>query len=106
MQSNWDVIPWMVWHASNLISWTRKDNNRKTSYHKNIGRPFNKSLSQFCEPVFYLRPESLGKKKWRARWEIGLWLGSTSKSGEYIIGTNEGIIKVRTYNPMVEGKER
>lgn len=106
MQSNWDVVPWMVRHAANIINWTRRDSSGKTAYHKFKGRPFNKVLAAFDESVFYLKPESLGGRKWAPRWEIGVGLGLVGTTGEYVIGTNEGIIKVRTLKPIVERAEK
>ena len=106
VQNNWDIVPWMARHSSNIINWTRKDNSGRTSYHKRRGRPFNKTLAIVGESVFYLQPDSLGKRKWAPRWEIGVWQGLTDTSGEYIIGSDKGTIKVRTFKPVVDGPER
>ena len=43
-----------------------------------------------------MKPNSKGKDKLDAQWESGVWLGLRDASGEPIIGTSEGIIKVRT----------
>lgn len=96
MQDDCDCIPWMVRHAANLISWLRQDENGRTSYHRNRRRAFNKLLAQFCESVFHLMANTLSKNKFNPRWEIGVWLGVLDTSGEYVIGTPNGIIKVRT----------
>ena len=44
----------------------------------------------------YLVPESEGKNKADVIWKEGIHLGMISRSEEYYIGTEEGVIKVRT----------
>ena len=46
--------------------------------------------------MWYLKPKSRGKMKAENRWNNGVWLGIREESGEYIIGTEKGSIKVRT----------
>ena len=78
MQMSWDITPWTIRHASNVLSWTKYDTAGQTPYQKARGRPFNKQLAQFWEKVFYLKPKSTGTKnhfpKPEQRWDFGTWL--------------------------------
>jgi hypothetical protein len=49
-----------------------------------------------------LRPISRGKDKFEVRWDTGIWLGVADRSGETIIGTKDGVIKVRDARPLEE----
>ena len=51
---------------------------------------------EFAECVWYLKVGTEGIDKLETRWESGIWLGIKDESGEVIIGTKEGAIKVRT----------
>ena len=46
--------------------------------------------------MWYLKPKSVGVDKLNTRWGEGIWLGIREESGEILIGTLEGVIKVRT----------
>ena len=50
---------------------------------------------EFGEQVLYLRPGPKGKDKMLSRWESAIWLGLRDESGEVIIGTPIGCLKVR-----------
>ena len=43
-----------------------------------------------------MRPGSIGKEKFDSKWENGVWLGVLDGSGEKVVGTPEGCIKVRS----------
>ena len=85
----WDIVPWLIKHAANLLSWYRKDNTGRTPYQKTKGRPFNRQTAEFGETVFYLKPKSTATKdnfpKSEQRWEFGTWLGLLHNSNEYLI---------------------
>lgn len=44
-----------------------------------------------------MKPKTKRVNKFDCRWEAGIWLGTREESGEHIIGTNEGVIKVRSF---------
>ena len=53
----------------------------------------------------YLKPESLGVNKLDSRWSTGHFLGIRDESNELLIGTSQGVLKVRTigyYNNISE----
>ena len=51
---------------------------------------------EFGACAWYLKSTSVGKNKADLRWEERVWLGTRDRSGEVLVGTSEGIIKVRT----------
>ena len=52
--------------------------------------------------MHYLRPDTQGIHKADPRWETGVWLGMRDRTGEYLIGTSRGVIKVRTVRRKAE----
>ena len=71
-------------------------NDGFTAYKRVKGKEFKKELVKFGECIWYLKPKSKGKAKAECRWEDGVFLGIRDESGEYIVGTPEGAIKVRS----------
>ena len=61
---------------------------------------------KFGECVWFIRPKSKGKAKASSRWESGIWSGIRDESGEYIIGTSKGYVKVRTVRRKGSEEER
>ncbi len=68
----------------------------KTARQRLKGRAFRGPVVEFGECVWYLQPKSAGKDKLNSRWGEGVWFGVREESGETLIGTREGVIKVRT----------
>lgn len=56
-----------------------------TAHRRLIGRNF-----------WYSKPKSKGRDKLKVRWETGIFLGIRNSSNEVLIGTSEGVIKVRS----------
>ena len=70
------------------------------------GKRFKREVCEFAECVFYLKPKSKGKDKLESRWGTGIWLGIREESGEIFIGTQKGVIKVRTVRRKGSDEER
>ena len=49
-----------------------------------------------------MRPNSKGKDKFEVRWDNGIWFGVADPTGEAIIATKDGVIKVRDVRSMEE----
>ena len=90
------AIPWMVQHAAGILNRYRLGSDGKTAYQRVKGRKFQRDVVEFGECVWYLKPKSVGRNKAEMRWEEGVWLGVRDKSGEMYIGTDTGVIKVRS----------
>ena len=61
------------------------------------GRAFRRDMPEFGVKVQYLKPGSVGTHKFESRWQgDAIFLGLREESGEWIVGTKEGVIKCRT----------
>ena len=89
------VLPWLVMHSGALISRFHRGQDGMTAFKRVRGKDFREDLCEFGECVWYMKPGSVGKDKFDRKWEDGIWLGVVNESGENIIGTHEGCIKVR-----------
>ena len=78
----------------------------KTRHRRVRGRDFRKPLAEFGESVWYIRPKTKGKSKAMSRWETGIWLGVREESGEIYMGTDKGVIKVRSIKRKGSKEER
>ena len=96
MQEDNHAVPWMVRHAGNLLSRGLKGQDGKTPYCRIKGHECRREQAEFGECVHYLKPDSTGMHKADPRWDTGVWLGMRDRTGEYLIGTENGVIKVRT----------
>ena len=67
-----------------------------TPYKTLKGQEFKNEMLKIGECVCFLKPKSKGKNKTESRCPNGIWLGVREESGEYIVGTSEGVFKVRT----------
>ena len=90
------VVPWMIKHAAEMVKRLSVGKDGKTAWQRLKGKKFKGELLEFAECVWYLKPGTKGKEKFAPRWENGVWLGVREESGEAIVGTSEGVIKVRS----------
>ena len=74
-------LPWLVSHAGNLISRYKKMEDGRAAYERVKGRAFTRSIAEFGECVWYLKPGSKGKDKFDCRWDEGVYLGIRRASG-------------------------
>jgi hypothetical protein len=93
------LIPWMIQHAVGTLNRYRMGRERdgRTPYHRVKGRKFNQAVAEFGECIWHLKPKSKGKYKICIRWEEGIWLGIRDRTGETLVGTSNGIVKVRSF---------
>ncbi len=64
----------------------------KTAYFRLKGKNFNRKGCKLGECVWYLKPKTKGIHKAEYRWGSGVWYGIREESGEYLIGTDKGVI--------------
>ena len=96
----------MVAHAAETIGRYQLGSDGKTAYEGIKGRKFNRVVPEFGEGIYYQVLRSLGRNKGESRWRTGTFLGVREESGEYKVGTEEGVVKCRTYKPMGSSEER
>ena len=99
-------MAWLVRHVGGTMFRESLGTDGMTAYKRIKGREFTKEIIKFGECVWYMRPKSKGKAKAMPRWESGVWSGIRDESGEYIIGTEKGYIKVRTVRRKGSEEER
>ncbi len=78
----------------------------KTPQERIKGKKFKTQIVEFGEGVRYIMPESAGKDKWDVRWREGIFLVIRDSSGEFIVGTTEGAIKVRGIRRLARHSDR
>ena len=86
-------IPWIVKHAAALLNRFQLGLDGMTPHRRLRGKKFNRAMVEFGECIWYLKPGTKGKYKKDTRWANGVFLGVREESGEYVIGTPEGVIK-------------
>ena len=96
---------WLVPHSAATLNRYVVGADGKTARQRLRGRVFKSPVVEFGECVWYLKPKSVGKDKLHSRWGEGVWFGVREESGETLIGTREGVIKVRTFRRKA-GAER
>ena len=90
------IMPWLVRHASATLFREKKGLDGFTAYKRIKGKDFKRELVKIGECVWFLKPLSKGKNKAKSRWKQGIWIGIRDESGEYLVGNEEGVCKVRT----------
>lgn len=93
---NHNILPWMVMHSANTLNRFNVGKDGKTPRYRLKQRDFKEKHFDFAECCWYSKPKSKGIDKMNLRWIKGIFLGILENSGELILGTTEGIIKVRT----------
>ena len=79
---SWSIVPWMVRHASYVITRCRVRAHGKTAMQVMKGRTALSELVPFGEVILFKVPktgEAVGS--FEDRWESGVWLGCTIRDG-------------------------
>jgi len=95
-------IPWLIAHANDIVNRFHVYNDGKSAFENWKGRAFKGEYREFGENVLYLSPGTRGKDKFEVRWQRGIWYGIADRTGESIIGTKDGVIKVRDTRSLGE----
>eukprot|EP00974_Lingulodinium_polyedra_P066499 6436566-Lingulodinium_polyedra.AAC.1 len=90
------VVSWLPRHVGATLTRCIVGTDGKTAYERMRGRRFRKEVAEFGECVWFLRPKSRGKTCLGSRWGEGIWVGMRAESGEAMIGTQDGVLKVRS----------
>ncbi len=97
------IVPWMVRHAGYLITRCRVREDGKTAMQKMKGRRINTPLLPFAEIVLFKLPKvSHMPGDFQDKFEAGVWLGCTVRSGEHLVATANGVYKVSS---VIRGPE-
>ena len=90
------ALAWMVEHAADLLSKFLVGIDGKTAYERLKGKKYDQELAEFGEKVHYRLDKKSISNKLEAKWAEGFFLGILWRSGEAIIGTDEGVVKAGT----------
>ena len=88
------IVPWIVRHAAYVITRCRVDEDGKTAMQKIKGRKVNVPMIPFGEAVLFKLPKVPRMPgDFNDRFEIGVWVGCTVRSGEHLVATQGGVFK-------------
>ena len=101
-----NVLCWLVEFAALLISRCSLGHDSKTLYELLKGKKSNTFGFEFGERVLFIRvpvPSKLAQLD--SHWNIGVFVGYRSTTGEYLVVTPEGAWKTRTLCRQPERKD-
>ena len=96
--SNHDLIPWLVEHAAVLWNRCQVGADGKTACERLKGNRANIPGLQFGERIQWRSnvPPKDRRFKMDSAWKEGIFLGLRTVSGEYLVGSKEGVFRPRT----------
>ena len=103
--STHDLVPWLVEYAAVLLNRGRVSADGKTAYERLIGKRAALARMQFGERIQWRSsiPSKDRRFKMDSAWQQGIYLGQRTVSGEFLVGTKEGVFRPRTVaRPPVE----
>ena len=106
LSENHPIWPWIIIEAAAQINRYRVGQDGKTAFQRLRGKNFNKGVTEMAEIIDYLQLASEGRDKADTRWSRGVYLGINDRTGEVVIGTENGITKARTFRRIADPKER
>ena len=90
------ILPWLVRYAGAIHSRAQRDENGRTAYELWKGKPYRRQLARFSENILYL-PSGKLQSRLHDRWMEGLYYGLQDASDEILVGTQEGVMKARSF---------
>ena len=89
------IVPWIVRHAAYVITRCRVGSDGKTALQRIKGRKVNVPWVPFGETVLFKLPKVPKMPgDFRDRFEEGVWVGCTVRTGEHLVATPDGVFKV------------
>ena len=89
------IVPWMVRHAAYVITRCRVGADGKTALQRIKGRKVSVPWVPLGETVLFKLPKVPRMPgDFRDRFEEGVWVGCTVRSGEHLVATPNGVFKV------------
>ena len=86
-------------HACFLLNRFMIGHDGMSAYQRLRKKPFDKPIVELGEAIYYKKPKNtIGPNLHKAdsHWGIGIMLGVRAISGEFWVGTSEGVLKIRT----------
>ena len=102
--TNSPTFAWMTIHAANILNIFEVGRDGRVPYQRLRGRRMQPELVEFGETIYFQPLKHLELGKAEPRWGTGVFLGVKINSGEKVIATKEGIIKVRSIKRKLESE--
>lgn len=96
-------VPWAAQHAGWLVERFQRRANGCTAFENQKGYPYEGEVMEFSECVMWREPGE-NREKLRSPWKISVWLGRAADSNEHLVGTTEGVERVKTIKRFPEGR--
>ena len=95
--SDHNVVPWIVEYAAVSINRGQVSSDGKTAYERLKAKPANLAGLEFGERLLWKEKIAAKNRRFKmdSDWKHGVFLGQRTLSGEYIVGTMEGIVRPR-----------
>ena len=90
------ILAWLVKYSGFLLSCYEVGKDGRTAFERLKGKPMRKELVEFGEQVLYKKVMHKHLGKLTAKWGMGTFLGVREDSLEYLVGTDEGVLKARS----------
>ena len=96
--SDHDLTPWLIEYVAVLLNRGQVGADGKTSYERLKGKRANLPGLQFGERIPWrtIVTSKERKHKMDSAWKDGVYLGQRTVSGEYLVGSKEGVFRPRT----------
>ena len=87
------IVPCLIRHSAANITRFKIRSNGKTAFQLMKGYRGIMPVGEFGECVHFRQPKAVELAKYEDRWQDGTYLGFDMRSGEYIVGTEEGVFR-------------
>ena len=96
--SDHNIVPWIVEYAAVSINRGHVSQDGKSAYERLKAKPATLPGLEFGEKVLWRSntPARERRNKMDTEWHHGIFIGQRTLSGEYIVGTAEGVFRPRT----------
>ena len=89
------ILPWLVRRQSYLRNRFVVRSSGRTPFEELTMSKFQSPLLNFAEAVL-AKESGVQEGKLRSPWDLGIWLGRSTRTNEHLVGTRVGVIKART----------
>ena len=95
------LMSWMINFAGDVLCRYKVHSNGRTNYEMVTGHRFKQPVCGFAEKIhFKVTADKSHRSKMETDWGIGYYLGTNGRTLEYLVGTEQGIIKCDTIKRM------
>ena len=102
-----DLMSWVVGRSGELITRYHIGSDKRTAYERIRGKPCNRPICQIGESMLHLPLDSpkTDDKKCEPKMREGIWLGTSERTEENLIGTSNGVVKCPTAKRRPESSQ-